>query len=717
MSRPLAIHLGIAAALFATRPALADGTSDLEGLLDQPIVVTASKTAETQSAAPGTATVLTSDDLRRYGIHTIAEAIDFLSLGVATSTGPNGAEVGARGVLLTGDKNDHVLLLINGHAVNEPLTGGANFDRSAGIPIEIVDHIEVILGPGSVLYGTGAMLGVVNVVTKRAGAFHGTHVVAEASPFTSGRVGAGVGYEFSLLGTPSELTAAIEYFAQNGPDLTTPVRPFDRGQPTWGGTATHSNTNEVPSAIVRFSSGNLDINLRGMTARIGDTNPTLWFDNPLNRTVERWGSIDIAYRIPVSSVVEVTTRAYADASERQHHFVAGPFFGCQTFCDFTTPGVAHWAGAEARTSIDWLTTGRLVTMLGVDARIRFVAYKFDHVNPLTNQPLENTTSNFSNTDAPVGAYAQQTWQPAHWLGINGGLRLDADPRFPIVFSPRIAASVNPWAGGTFKAIYSEAFRAPSWIETNSSTPVQFVSDENIDGVRGRRHLEAEKVRMYELSVEQALGAQRIRFGGFVYEWTNLVGLHPFSDQELMTAAASGALGDIPYSPNLSVTQYRNIQSVQDYGFNLGFEGSRFGGTLRYAVNVTAAITRDTDGHPLPVAAQLFGNARVSYDLGGGLPTLALATRVQGRRVADLAYTGGFAPTPRTTPVLELRGTVAGPVPYVKGLSYRASADYAFQSFEPYAVGTVLSSADAPQPDLLPNPSGAFTGTLGLQYDF
>ncbi len=54
----------------------------------------------------------------------------------------------------------------DGHAINEPLFGTARFDRGAGIPLEMVDHIEVILGPGSVLYGSNAMLGVINVITK-----------------------------------------------------------------------------------------------------------------------------------------------------------------------------------------------------------------------------------------------------------------------------------------------------------------------------------------------------------------------------------------------------------------------------------------------------------------------------------------------------------------------------------------------------------------------
>ncbi len=711
MSRAIAVALVMAAST-SSGVALAQGTSELEGLLDQPIVVTASKTAEAQSAAPATATVLTSDDLRRFGIHTIQEAIDFLSLGAATGSPPSGAEVGSRGVMVAGDHNDHVLLLINGHAVNEPLYGGANVDHTAGIPIELIDHIEVILGPGSVLYGTGAMLGVINVVTKKAHAFGGAHVIAEATPMTEGRVAVGMGYEFSLFGTSSELTGAAEYYRQQGPDLQFGVEQgrFD-GLPPWGGTATRSNWSEVPSAMLRFTSGNLDVNVRGALVRYGlpSNNPALWFDQPQNRQYETWGSIDIAYRMPVSEILEVTARGYADSAERQDHNVSLPFFGCGApRCDFSHLGAAHWAGAEVRASVDWFTTGAFVTLVGVDARVRSVAYKFDHLDPDTGAPIESTVNNFAHVDAPLGAYAQQTWQPAGWLALNAGLRLDDDPRFPAVLSPRLAATVKPWTNGAVKAIYSEAFRAPSWVETDSSSPIQFLA----------QNLRPEKVRMYELAVEQSAGSQRFRFGAFRYEWTDLVLLHGLTDAELMAAAASGALGDIPYMPGLFITQYRDVLAVTDYGFDMGYDGLALGGAFRYAANVTAAIARDADGQPVTAAPQLFGNARISYDFGGGLPTLALASRFQGRRVADRAFTGQFTPTPYASPVLELRATLSGAMPGVAGLSYRASATYAFQSYEPYVVGPQQgASAAQTYPDLMPNPTGRASGTIGLQYDF
>jgi hypothetical protein len=128
-----------AAALLVTPGARADDTSDLESLLDEDVITTASTRAERASAAPATSVTLTAEDLQTYGVRTLAEAINFLGLGLVTSDPLRTPEIGARGVLLSNDDGKHVLLLVNGHAINDPLYGAARFDQGAGVPIGLDD--------------------------------------------------------------------------------------------------------------------------------------------------------------------------------------------------------------------------------------------------------------------------------------------------------------------------------------------------------------------------------------------------------------------------------------------------------------------------------------------------------------------------------------------------------------------------------------------------
>jgi outer membrane cobalamin receptor len=272
---PLSL-LGASIALGFTGSARADDTGDLEALLDEPLVATASKTSEAASAAPASSTVITADDLRRYGIRSLDEAINYLSVGMVSETPLTAAEVGARGVLITQDYGSHVLLLIDGHTVNEPWGGTAYFERGAGIPLEIVDHIEVIVGPGSVLYGSNAMLGVINVVTKRARDWHGIHAVTEAevNPSDEGvgwsmRGGAGVGFDFELAGEKSEITFQGEYYSLEGTPFAFGPQPYgddavtglprkfsDQTPPgVWGGVARETYYARVPSGYLRFAIG------------------------------------------------------------------------------------------------------------------------------------------------------------------------------------------------------------------------------------------------------------------------------------------------------------------------------------------------------------------------------------------------------------------------------------------------------------------------------
>jgi outer membrane receptor for ferrienterochelin and colicins len=706
------------AGLLLSPAAKADPT-DVEALLSEPIVTTVSKTPETERTAPATSTVLTGEEIHRYGLRTLAEAIDFLSLGAVTSERSGSPEIGARGVQIPDDNNDHFLLLIDGHAVNEPLSGGMEIGWGVGIPMEIVDHVEITLGPGSVVYGTGAMFGVINVVTKRAKDFAGVHVFADTSVVSNGRVGAGAGYEISLFGERAEVTAAVEYFAQKGPSILMPqenagIDPvtglpgrYSRfGPPTgiWGGRATQTNTAQAPTAYARFIVGHLEVSLNAAMFKRGLPESPGSFDDPLNREIDRRASLDAIYRIPISTMLDMSVRAYADLYDRDAQEV-GLYSVCQEYCLQSNPGSARWAGTEVRAAFDWLGNGRLVTTLGVDARVRSVSAKQEQLDGPTGTSMV-ATGVYSQTDAPIAAYGQQTFQPVRWLFFNAGVRLDSDPRFTPVVSPRVAGGVTPWEGATFKAVYSQAFRSPSWDETNGASSTQLMTI----------GLVPESVKTVDVSFDQRFGAHRLRMGVFWEDWDNLVELHELSSAEEQAAFASGQLPGISHDPTIPLTQFRNEGNIVSVGANLGYDGTF--GPLRLAANLTSARATDPDSPaPLALAPQFFGNARASYDLGDRWPVVALAVRYIGRRIADTADSSGFAPIPTVSPQAEVRGTVTGAVPGVRGLSFRTSASYIFGSAEPYVIGPVQHPVDtSPNPGLLPIVERSRV-LVGLQYDF
>jgi outer membrane receptor for ferrienterochelin and colicin len=718
--------------LAAAANARADDVSDLQGLLNESIITTASQSREKGSSAPAISTTITAEDIRTYGIQSIDEAIAFLSLGAMTSGNLRSVEVGARGVLIPQDQGNHFLLLIDGHAVNEAFFGAARFDRGAGVPIEMVDHIEMILGPGSVLYGSSAMLGVINVVTKRVRDFDGAHVVVESEIYKSYRVAAGAGYEPRLFGAPADVALELEYYRQEGPTFTLgpqnagldwadgqPWRFAPTGPATgiWGGKASRSYYAEVPSGLLTFKLKNLEVTLHASTyKRAAPYNHPFFdvesdFDDPNNYELDRSAFADVKYHEQATTIMGLTARVYGDTFDYQRFMDTSAPAACQfpgvTTCRDRMVAASRWIGGELQTSLDWLKNETLVTLLGVDGRTRFVGSVTDRLDSGTNRPLASSTGVLREHDSILGAYAQQTWQPTAWLGLNGGGRLDLDERFGHSISPRAAASIQSWRGGVIKAIYAEAFRAPSWEESAWSGPRRLPP--SVD-------LKPETVRSVEGSIEQKLGSHRLLFGAFRSWWSDLVELHVLSNAERVDAQRQGLL---PIESQ-NAYQSRNVASIDNYGFNAGYDGSLLEGALRYGANVTGAIARrrsEGDTQPLTVAPQFFGNARISYDLPSAWPTLALAAQYAARRPADRAFDAGFSPPPFAPAQLELRATVSGPLGLLRGLSYRATLDYAFADRGPYVIGPNQSAqrAAGSQPELVP--IDVFRSMVGLQYDF
>jgi outer membrane cobalamin receptor len=714
-----------------------DDTGDLQGLLSETY---ASKTTESTSTAPAISTTLTSDDIRRYGIHSLDEAIDFLSLGAFTSSNLGNTDIGANGVIIPGDQGEHILLLINGHAMNEALYGAARFNRGAGIPMEMVDHIEVILGPGSVLYGSSAMLGVVNVVTKDARGFAGTHVVAESELLTSWRIAGGGGYEFPLFGQPAKLAMELEYYQDDGPTFTFADenygtnaytnKPYAFG-PTgatgiWGGPANKSYYSRVPSGLLTFRLGDVEVAVhaslykRASPYNADFISPEADFNDPNNYAIDRSASADIKHRWSISAVAELRSRLYADAFDTYRYAdssALGPYdcaFDVVT-CRQRAFGASRWVGLEEQATFDWLKDSTLVTLLGVDDRVRNIAAQTDVFDAANGQPLATTQGVLRASDDVFAAYGQQTWQPVTWLGLNGGARFDYDQRFGAHVSPRAAVSAETWRGGTFKVIYSDAFRAPSWEESNVAVDNQIPA--------GR--LRPETVNSFTFAFDQRLGSNRIQFGVFRAWWNNMVELHTLTSAEITEQQQAHELSVLA----LSATQYRNVSSIDSYGFNSSYEGAFGQSRLRYALNVTASTAATEQGNevylPIVLAPQVYGNARVSYALPGDLPTLAVAARYLGTRPVNLAYGNGFVPTPYATPLGDLRGTVAGPFPWIRGLLYRASADYSPTAYGAYVVGpfqrgpAAAATGTGRTPPAVPylNPIDRFRATVGLQYEF
>lgn len=141
-----------------------------------PAVFAASRYTQTISDTPASVILVTQDDIRHYGYRTVFEALQSQpGFYDASSQWPG---IGMQGIALPGDFNSRGLLLINGMPMYEPTYGNFFLEQ---LDIASINRIEIVRGPGSALYGSGAVLGIVNLVTYNGRQRPGASAAVEAA--------------------------------------------------------------------------------------------------------------------------------------------------------------------------------------------------------------------------------------------------------------------------------------------------------------------------------------------------------------------------------------------------------------------------------------------------------------------------------------------------------------------------------------------------------
>ncbi|MFH1398302.1 MAG: TonB-dependent receptor [Candidatus Omnitrophota bacterium] len=124
------------------------------------IVVTASRMEEDYSDVSRQVDVITAKEIEKSGANDVAEALTGItSVNISNYGGPGAT----KNIRMRGSTSAQVLVLVDGRPINNPRDGAVEL---SDIPLENINRIEVMHGPGSSLYGSGAMGGTVNIITK-----------------------------------------------------------------------------------------------------------------------------------------------------------------------------------------------------------------------------------------------------------------------------------------------------------------------------------------------------------------------------------------------------------------------------------------------------------------------------------------------------------------------------------------------------------------------
>ncbi|MFO0984458.1 MAG: TonB-dependent receptor [Planctomycetota bacterium] len=402
-----------------------------------PPVYAASKREQQSADAPADVIVITADDIRRYGYRTVTEALRFVS-GTFLSTDLDYDFIGVRGFAIPGDYNTRVLVLINGHTINSGADGSVTYE-TLNLHVDAIDHIEVIKGPGSVLFGNSAFFGTINIVLKDGAQLDGGILSAEVGSFERQNHGFSFGRKLG--------ECADFFFTSNFFDFANGHLHVDELD-----AATSRHRTELYGATSGVRIG--DLSLLGHASRGWSGSPLAdygaVFDSSHSYKRQERGFLEARYRPQLDDTKRLDARLYYDQSV---YFDAYDYTPDPTFRDDV---IGRWWGGEL--GLQWQLHPDHTLTIGAESQY-VTAY---------NAAFERAPGGFRferrDRFRILKLYAQDEWCISESVRIVGGAQGNLHSEFDDQVVGRAAAIIEPDQDSTLKLLVGQGFRNPSAYE-------------------------------------------------------------------------------------------------------------------------------------------------------------------------------------------------------------------------------------------------------------
>jgi len=456
-------------------------------------VYSASKHLQKASDAPSSVTVITADEIQRYGYRSLADILESVR-GFYITYDRDYSFVGVRGFGRLGDSNNRILVLIDGHRINDNVFGEPYLGTEFLVDVDLIERVEIIRGPSSSLYGADAFFAVINVITRKAPQLKGVEL--SFAPGSFGTYDGRASYGGQYRGIDTLLSGT--FYNSQGPSLFYPQ--FDSTSSNQGITR---NTDYESFQHVLATVSFRGFTVQALFSARDKGVPTGYygglFNDPRTQNYDYHQYLDLSYQHAISEKWDLTARTSYDQARLQAPvaYSTGLSDGSTTVDTYSFRG--NWWDSEAKISGTLAEKHRIT--LGTEITDNLRQDQGDYT------AMGNTFVPVTGNSTIWAVYGQDEFALASHLTFSAGLRYDHYANFGGSTNPRLGLIYHPFHPTSLKLIYGTAFRAPEPFELTPDYGSYF--DNNLQ-------LKPETIRSFEGVVEQAMG-QHFTLAGSVFQ--------------------------------------------------------------------------------------------------------------------------------------------------------------------------------------------------------
>ena len=500
-----------------------DLEQEFKWLKAETFVITASKVMENIKKAPASITVVTDRQIRQMGATALYEVLRIVPGFSPAMLHLNSYNYLGRGLVAA--NSNSILLLINSHPVNEARFGGFNWVHDTLIT-DNIKRIEFIRGPGSALYGTNALDGVINIITKDAEDIEGFELTTRGGSWDTQQHNLLYGKTFSNL----EVAFNFNYFKTHGyrafieEDVQTQLDRIFGSSASLAPAYTSADDEKYDVA--------LNLKYKGFTldGRYVDRERHLLISQALaltqkNISPDKDYYLNLGYEKSIREGLDFSGKVYRnvwDGTEDYQLLPPGVVLPSPTPTDFAIWEEGYlfeFSSKTSRTGIEIQTTYRISDSNTIVAGVTYEEQKWYDISvsanflvdpdtgldiklPAVQKWPDDLVTDTQERDFKA-VFLEDIWDITEDIRLTAGVRYDRYSDFGGEVSPRVGLTWEFIKGYDLKLLYGHAFRAPSFFEL-------------YDQFGGNPDLDAEKKDTFEASLGADFTSSFSSRGTFFY---------------------------------------------------------------------------------------------------------------------------------------------------------------------------------------------------------